>query len=136
MKWCFTKHPRMNKLHMVMYKHPRLSEFCSLLKGDVNKHPLRLNEFCSLLNDVVSKFDRVRVHGMSTVFFLREKSNLNLIIDVLALARTDCMCRCPDRWSKAHRESLCNQKNYLCYLIPRLLPGAHLIRCMVFHQRK
>lgn len=51
----------MNKLHMVMYKHPRLSEFFSLLKGDVNKHPLRLNEFCSLLNDVVSKFDRVRV---------------------------------------------------------------------------
>lgn len=51
----------MNKLHIVMYKHPRLSEFCSLLKGDVNKHPLRLNEFCSLLNDVVSKFDRVRV---------------------------------------------------------------------------
>lgn len=91
-----------------MYKYFRLSEFCSLLKGDVNKYLLRLNEFCSLLNDVVSKFDRVRVYGMFIVFFFREKLNLNLIIDVLVLVRIDCMCRCLDRWSKVYRESFCN----------------------------
>lgn len=72
MKWCFIKYLRMNNLYMVMYKYFRLSEFCSLLKGDVNKYLLRLNEFCSLLNDVVSKFDRVR--GECLLFFFLEKN--------------------------------------------------------------
>lgn len=61
--------------------------------------------------------------------------------NVLALARTDLCVGVQTDGAKHTSDtkgkvSVIKRIIYVNYLIPRLLPGAHLIRCMVFHQRK